>query len=96
MIFLYVLASAMTPINNEHRNFKEDWTERFPFIERSGKLLFLICNKTIAFMKEYNVRRHYKRIFLNKCYPYLESRTSVNKFCIKTISKNEIRFAINR
>jgi hypothetical protein len=46
-------------INDEHRIFKEDWTELFFFIEHGGKLLCLICNKTITVMKEYNVRRHY-------------------------------------
>lgn len=45
--------------NDEHRIFKEDWTELFFFIEHGGKLLCLICNKTITVMKEYNVRRHY-------------------------------------
>lgn len=29
------------------------------FIERSGKLLYLIYNKTISIMKEYNSRQHY-------------------------------------
>ena len=44
--------AAKRKINDEHCIFKEDWTERFFFIERCGMLLCLICNKTITFMKE--------------------------------------------
>lgn len=52
--------AAKQKISDEHRTLKEDWTERFFFIERSGKLSCLICNETITVKKEYNVWRHYE------------------------------------
>lgn len=43
-------------INDDHRTFKDAWTELFFFIQRSCKLLRFICNKTIPIMNEYNVK----------------------------------------
>lgn len=65
MIFLNILVSVMVPkqtINDDHCVLKKDWTKRLFFIKLSGKLLCLICNKTITDnMKEYNVRLgHYE------------------------------------
>jgi len=47
-------------INLEHRTLKDDWTDLFFFIDRSGKLLCLICNKIITVLQEYNVWGHYE------------------------------------
>jgi len=47
-------------INDARRTFNNDWAELFIFVEHRGKLLCLICNKTITLLKKYNVRRHYK------------------------------------
>jgi hypothetical protein len=49
-------------ISSECRDFNSDWTERYFFtLSRcKTKPLCLICNESIAAMKEYNVRRHYE------------------------------------
>ena len=60
-------------IQDEHRHFKESWTYSYFIIENNQKLLCLICNETVSFMKEYNVKRHYQQhapkydIFQGQC-----------------------------
>ncbi|KAL1139372.1 hypothetical protein AAG570_006356 [Ranatra chinensis] len=46
-------------IDYEGRVFKEQWSENFFFVESDRRALCLICNETIAVLKEYNIRRHY-------------------------------------
>jgi len=47
-------------ISDEHRTFNESWTDLYFFITNNGKLLCLICKKTILTVNEYNVKRHYE------------------------------------
>ena len=43
----------------EERTFFKKWEETYLFIEIMGKLLFLVCQKTVSATKEYNLKRHY-------------------------------------
>lgn len=46
-------------IDQEHRQFKDEWTEKFFFIESKPDVYScLICLERIAVPKEYNIRRH--------------------------------------
>ena len=46
-------------IEEEHRGFKDRWTETYFCIQNGDKVSCLICNETIAVLKECNIRRHY-------------------------------------
>ena len=47
-------------IASECRNFQTRWTNEYFFIENKGKCVCLICNESVAVIKEYNVRRHHE------------------------------------
>ncbi|UYV67485.1 EPM2AIP1 [Cordylochernes scorpioides] len=47
-------------IDSECRKFKDQWNIQYFVIESSNKALCLICNESIAFLKEYNMKRHYE------------------------------------
>jgi hypothetical protein len=42
----------------EQRSFQEKWTDDI-FVSMNVKALCLICNESIAVLKEYNIARHY-------------------------------------
>ncbi|XP_050733317.1 general transcription factor II-I repeat domain-containing protein 2-like [Eriocheir sinensis] len=48
-------------VDLEGRTFNPEW-EKYFFIERFGQAQCLICHKTVAVLKEYNVRRHWERL----------------------------------
>ncbi|UYV83924.1 EPM2AIP1 [Cordylochernes scorpioides] len=47
-------------IDSESRKFKDQWNIQYFVIESSNKALCLICNESIAVLKEYNMKRHYE------------------------------------
>ena len=47
-------------IESKGRLFKEDWTEKYFFVEHNNKALCLICQETVAVFKEFNMNRHYE------------------------------------
>ncbi|UYV82211.1 EPM2AIP1 [Cordylochernes scorpioides] len=47
-------------IDSECRKFKDQWNIQYFVIESSNKALSLICNESIAVLKEYNMKRHYE------------------------------------
>ncbi|UYV82126.1 EPM2AIP1 [Cordylochernes scorpioides] len=47
-------------IDGECRKFKDQWNIQYFVIESSNKALCLICNESIAVLKEYNMKRHYE------------------------------------
>lgn len=53
------MASKKRKLFEENRVFNDAWTDLYFFINYNGKPLCLICQKTIAIQKEYNVKRHY-------------------------------------
>ncbi|KAL3875981.1 hypothetical protein ACJMK2_033874 [Sinanodonta woodiana] len=46
-------------IDDECRQFQEEWSLKY-FIKSGEKALCVICNETVAVIKEYNLRRHYQ------------------------------------
>ena len=46
-------------IDSEGRLFKEEWIEKYFFVEHNNNPLCLICQETIAVFKEHNIKRHY-------------------------------------
>ena len=47
-------------VDHECRLFKEDWGVGYFFVQSSAKALCIICNETVAVLKEYNLKRHYE------------------------------------
>uniref|UniRef100_A0A3P9L8G5 SPIN-DOC-like zinc-finger domain-containing protein n=1 Tax=Oryzias latipes TaxID=8090 RepID=A0A3P9L8G5_ORYLA len=46
--------------HTEKRHFKQKWEEDYFFAEISSKAVCLICQQSVAVLKEYNLRRHYE------------------------------------
>ena len=46
-------------VDRENRTFTESWTEQYFFIMFGDKPLCLLCNATVAVVKECNLKRHY-------------------------------------
>lgn len=53
------MATKKRKICDEHRFFNNSWVDLYFFVEHKGKPLCLICQKTVAVMKEFNIKRHY-------------------------------------
>ena len=50
-------------VDDECRVFKEELGFKYFFVQsqsKNGKAISVICNDTVAVMKEYNLRRHYE------------------------------------
>lgn len=47
-------------VDSECRVFNQQWTSDYFVIDNNNKALCLICNETVAVLKEFNVRRHYE------------------------------------
>ena len=47
-------------VYDESRTFQSAWTENYFFVEHYSKPVCLICQTSIAVMKEFNVKRHYE------------------------------------
>ena len=52
-------STASRTVAEENRKFQSAWTENYFFVEHEAKPFCLVCGKSIAVPKEYNVRRHY-------------------------------------
>ena len=44
---------------DENRQFRQEWEEKYAFIERSGKPLYLICIAALSYSKVSDLKRHY-------------------------------------
>lgn len=44
--------------HTDKRHFKKSWEEDYFFTDINGKAVCLICNQSVAVLKEYNIRRH--------------------------------------
>lgn len=53
-------------IADEKRVFQEKWEDLYFVTEVHDTILCLICQQTIAVVKEYNIRRHYETMHKDK------------------------------
>jgi hypothetical protein len=61
LLFILNISDAKKrKIVDENRKYSEEWKEKYFFIIQNTKLMCLICRKTVAVFKEYNVNRHYE------------------------------------
>ncbi|XP_045504708.1 general transcription factor II-I repeat domain-containing protein 2A-like isoform X2 [Colias croceus] len=83
------MASKKRKVTEENRVFNEAWTDLYFFINCNGKPLCLICQKTIAIQKEYNVKRHYETEHIAK-FACLVGESRKNKInALKSSVKNQ-------
>lgn len=68
-------------IDDECRQFQEEWSLKYFFIKSGEKALCVICNETVAVMKEYNLRRHHQSKHQEK-YAQLEGKVRAENFSI--------------
>ena len=47
-------------VDEEFRAFEEEWESNFFFANHFGRPTCLICSKSIAVNKEYNIKHHYE------------------------------------
>ncbi|XP_059147647.1 uncharacterized protein LOC131935278 [Physella acuta] len=66
-------------IDDECRQFQEEWNLKYFFIKSGDKALCLICNETVAVMKEYNLRRHHQSKHQGK-YAQLEGKVRAKTY----------------
>ena len=53
-------ASMKRKLESGSRKWNNAWSEKYFVIEENNTILCLLCQKTIASMKEYNIKRHYE------------------------------------
>ena len=46
-------------VDSEHRAFNKDWMPKYFFTEIDNKGVCLLCNQSVAVLKEYNISCHY-------------------------------------
>ena len=46
-------------VDSERRAFNNDWMPKYFFTEIDNKGVCLLCNQSVAVLKEYNISRHY-------------------------------------
>ena len=54
------MAEKRRKVDDEGQTFQSAWTEKYFFVEHYSKPVCLICQTSIAVMKEFNVKRHYE------------------------------------
>ena len=54
-------AKKLTKKGGKERKFNEKWKTEFFFVESGTKFMCLICNETVSMVKEYNLKRHYRK-----------------------------------
>ena len=53
------MSSKKHKVDSECHIFKDEWTWKYFYTVFRDKPLCLICNKTVAVYKEYNISRHF-------------------------------------
>ena len=66
-------------VDSECRAFKDKWEEQYFFVEVNNSTGCLICDESVAVLKEYNILRHYETKHLSK-YSKFTSKLQSEKF----------------
>jgi len=65
-------------IDDERRIFNTDWSHKYFVVQHNQGAVCLICQTTVAVMKEYNIKRHYTTKH-STIYDAVEGQDRVNK-----------------
>lgn len=71
--------SKKRKVDGECRVFNDRWNSDYFVIEHNNAAMCLICNETIAVLKEYNIRRHYETKHSNSKYAELKGQNRKEK-----------------
>ena len=82
MSYLYNMSvSKKRKISDESRVFQEKWSNNYFFIQVKEKAICLICQESIAVMKEYNLKRHYGTKHAAK-YDMIQGQLRIDKLAL--------------
>ena len=79
--------SKKQKVDSECRSFKESWGLDYFVQENNNRPLCLICNKTVAVMKKYNIKRHYVTKHANT-YEKYKSKSKKTNSQFKEVNKD--------
>ena len=83
-------ATKKRKIDDERRIFNKDWSSKYFVIQHNQGTVCVICQTTIAVMKEYNIKRHYTTKN-STIYDAVEGQDRMNKLeeMIKALKKQQ-------
>ncbi|XP_046863687.1 EPM2A-interacting protein 1-like [Xenia sp. Carnegie-2017] len=83
-------ASKKRKIDDEKRIFNKDWSNKYFVVQNNQGAVCVICQTTIAIMKEYNIKRHYTTTHA-KIYDAVQGQDRENKLeeMIKSLTKQQ-------
>ena len=88
-----MFAAKKRKIDDEGRLFNKEWSDKYFVVQHNHGAVCVICQTTIAVMKEYNIKRHYttKR---STIYDAVVGQDRVNKLeeMIKSLTKQQAVF----
>ena len=67
-------------IADECQQFQEEWSLKYFFIKSDEKAACVICNETVAVMKQYNLRHYHRSKHQEKYVPF-ENKVCAEKCC---------------
>ncbi|KAL3847641.1 hypothetical protein ACJMK2_018625 [Sinanodonta woodiana] len=53
-------ANRERKVDNENRQFNDDWTVQYCFVQHQTNVICLLCHLTVVVAKVSNIRRHYE------------------------------------
>ena len=53
-------ANRKRKVDNENRQFNDDWTLQYCFVQQQTNVICLLCHSTVAVAKVSNIKRHYE------------------------------------
>src|SRR5277367_3770483 len=53
-------ANRKRKVDDENRQFNDDWTLQYCFVQQQKNVICLICQSTVAVAKASNIKRHYE------------------------------------
>ena len=60
------MISKKRKITDERRAFNDEWFEKYSVVQQNENAICLISQSNIAYLKEYNIKRHYNSIHAKK------------------------------
>ncbi len=84
-------------IESECRRFQTQWGNEYFFTEVSGKCVCLICQESVAVMKDYNIKRHYETKHQSfKSYTGAERDQKVKQLSAALLAQQQHFFRANK
>lgn len=85
------MAGKRRKVDEEGQMFQSSWTEKYFFVEHYSKPICLICQTTIAVMREFNIKRHYETCY-SKYNEYIGESRKLKIIKLKSSLKQQANF----